>query len=151
MVKVKMKIGLKHNIKEVRDKVQEFKKDANFGDVVFAGIRAIAVAQRRAAPSRTSKDIARSIKVTNVNKTRNGWSATSYTNLRKAIYTNEGTATHIGGNEYEIKWTDKRTNREVRVMHPGIRGQHWFERGANEGSPLAYKAFKEKVDRLVRR
>jgi hypothetical protein len=31
------------------------------------------------------------------------------------------------------------------IMHPGIRGTHWFERGANLGSPLALAAFRAKV------
>lgn len=147
VAKIKIKFDATHNFDELRKDIKKIQNES-FGDVVFAGIRAIAVAQRREAPSRTSDDIARSIKTSSVNKTKDGWTAISYSNLKKAVFTNEGTGTRIGGEEYEIKWKTKR-GQEVVIRHPGIYRQQWFERGANKGSPLALKAFKQKVDRLM--
>ena len=146
-----------HDFGDMERDIKRIRREADFSQVVLDGIQAIQHHQRREAPKGRG-NIPRSIRPARVIKNgRNSWSGTSMTNYGPAIFTNEGTGTHgPSGSAYPI--IQRRQYKsgpragddyEVNIMHPGIRGTHWWERGAEKGTPLALEIFKRKVDRML--
>jgi hypothetical protein len=109
--------------------------------------------QRQYAPVGETGDgphgrIPRSIRPARVMRRNNSASATSRTDYGPAIFTNEGTGTRKssgGGRPYFIP----KAFGGVGVWHPGIRGTHWWERGADRGSIIALAAFRRKIERTL--
>lgn len=151
-----IKLKAEHNYGDLMRDLIRIQTQADFSQVVLEGINAIQQAQRKEAP-KGHGNIPRSIRPARIVRTGNTWSATSQTNYGPAIFTNEGTGTHgPSGRPYPI--VQRRTYKsgpragdeyEINIMHPGIKGTHWWERGAEIGSPLALEAFKRKVDRML--
>jgi hypothetical protein len=154
---IDINLRAEHDFGDMERDLKRIRKEADFSQEVLVGIQAIQHAQRREAPKGRG-NIARSIRPARVTKNgRNSWSGTSMTNYGPAIFTNEGTGTHgPSGRPYPIIQrrqykTGPRAgdDYEINIMHPGIRGTQWWERGADKGAPLALEAFKRKVDRML--
>lgn len=123
----------------------------DMSQVVLEGINAMQKYQRQYAPvgetgSGPHGRIPRSIRPARVMRRNNSASATSRTDYGPAIFTNEGTGTkqsHGGGRPYFIPIGSSG------FWHPGIRGTHWWERGAERGSIIALAAFRRKIERTL--
>jgi hypothetical protein len=155
---ITIEIKAEHNFGDMQRELMRIRSEADFSLTVLEGIQAIQHHQRREAP-KGHGNIPRSIRPARVIRNgRNSWSGTSMTNYGPAIFTNEGTGTHgPSGRPYPI--VQRRTYKsgprmgqeyEINIMHPGIRGQRWWERGIEKGTPLAFEAFKRKVDTMLK-
>ncbi len=140
-------------------------REANFEQVVLEGINAIQRFQRQEAPVGKEGTIPRSIKPARVIRERfGGWSATSRTTSDRGWYTNEGTWSGRRSEyprppkeRYQI--TQERRYRSgpregqpyiLNIDHPGIKAQKWFDKGFEQGVPVAESAFRRKVGRMLR-
>ena len=140
---------------DMLEDVRRIQRESDFSRVVADGINAIQREQKRIAPVGQSGRgphgrIARSILPAKI-YIRNDGSAegVSRTTYGPAIFTNEGTGSFSpGGRPYFIPRPD--WGKGEGLTHPGIRGTGWWERGANLGSPLALRAFQNKVERMLR-
>jgi hypothetical protein len=132
-------------------KINASKGMSDLSQVVLEGITAMQRYQRQYAPVGETGEgphgrIPRSIKPARVIKRNNAASATSRTDYGPAIFTNEGTGSRQsdgGGRPYFIP------RGSTGFWHPGIRGSHWWERGADRGSLIALEAFRRKVERTL--
>ena len=128
--------------------VRKINGDMELSQVVLEGITAMQRYQRKYAPIGETGEgphgrIPRSIKPARVMRRNNSASATSRTDYGPAIFTNEGTGSRRstgGGRPYFIP------RGSGGFWHPGIRGSHWWERGAEHGSIIALAAFRRKVE-----
>lgn len=157
-VTVGVALEVEHNFGDLTEDLRRIRREANFSQVVLTGISAIANAQRRAAPLGKERSIPGSIKTGSVVTRDNYWYADSKTNEPRAIFTNEGTGIH-GPSKQPYPIVQQRTYQSgpnrgedyiVNIMHPGIRGTHWFEKGADVGGIVALVAFDAKVERMLR-
>lgn len=156
MAKTFYTIKAHHNYGGFREELVRIRKESDFTQVVIDGINAMQSGQRKFAPIGRGKlkqgeshgRIPRSIGPARIYRGNNGSaSGVSRTTYGPAIFTNEGTGTHRpGGSPYFIGVGDEGDG----YMHPGIRGTHWWERGANYGSPIALRAFQNKVERMLK-
>lgn len=147
-----------HDVGDFLAEVRRIRNEADFSQVVLEGINAIQKFQRQMAPTHKFASIPRSIHAGKIIQRGNVWSAESTTSHGPAIFTNEGTGTHgPSGSPYQI--IQRRTYQsgprkgqeyEINITHPGIRGTHWWERGAEMGSSLAIRSFQNKVERILR-
>jgi hypothetical protein len=143
------RVYIDSNLPSVRAGLSAMQDEIDFKDVAKIGIEAIQQAQQQQAPigsgpgvhGRIPRSIETSVRSTDSEGSAEGVSRTIY---GPAIFTNLGTGLHgPEHSEYFIPRPDWGEGRGI--MHPGIRGTHWFERGANLGSPLALAAFRAKV------
>jgi hypothetical protein len=147
-----------HNVEAFIAKIRRIRAESNFSLVVLEGINAIQKYQRMLSPKGKDGNIPRSIAAGRIIKQGNTWVGTSLTNYGPAIFTNEGTGIHGPlGATYPItqirtykKGPNAGNEYEVNIDHPGIRGTHWWEKGAAIGSTLALRSFEDKVERLLR-
>lgn len=148
----------RHEFGDAIDYMRKVKGESDFSQEVLVGINAIQRAQKNLAPRGKQGRIPASIKAARITKTQNMWSAVSRTSYGPAVFTNEGTGTHgPKGAPYEI--VQNRVYKSgplagqsyiVNIMHPGIRGTHWWEAGAVIGSKIGLEAFRRKVGRILR-
>jgi len=133
--------------------VRRIQNEMDFTLAVLEGINAIQYWQRKYAPVGKGKGvhgrIPKKIKSARIMKRGDIVSATSRTTYAPAIFTNEGTGTHRpGGKAYFVRSPRGNIVRqgERGYMHPGVKGTHWWERGADKGSKIALEAFRRKVE-----
>ena len=137
-------------IGEIGQHAGRIARESDFSQVVLEGVNEMARSLRREAPIGRAGSIPPSIKSGRVTKKGDTYTGITWTNLKQAVFTNEGTGTHrAGGSPYNIEKTTLK-GRKYTIQHPGIKAQHWWERGANLASPLALRSFKKKVDRIMR-
>jgi hypothetical protein len=142
-----------HNWGDYLDAVRQINSRLpnDVSQVVLEGITAMQRYQRQYAPRGETGEgphgrIPRSIRPARVMRRNNSASATSRTDYGPAIFTNEGTGTKQssgGGRPYFIP------RGSSGFWHPGIRGTHWWERGAERGSIIALAAFRRKIERTL--
>lgn len=126
----------------------------DMSQVVLEGINAMQRYQRQYAPIGETGEgphgrIPRSIKPARVIRRNNSASATSRTDYGPAIFTNEGTGSKQRGGGGRAYFIPRAFGREGGVLHPGIRGTMWWERGAERGSIIALEAFRRKIERTL--
>lgn len=154
MGQISFRIYIDHNYGEMRQDLARMQDDMDFGDVAEEGIRYMQLSQIGEAPIGSGPGvhgrIPRSIEPYEVNRFPDGSAeGISRTRYGPAIFTSLGTGKYgPEGKEYFIPRPDWGEGRGI--MHPGIRGTQWWERGANKGAPLALAAFKRKVDTIMR-
>lgn len=157
-MEARVQIHARHNIEEGRAYYGKVKGEADFAQEVLIGIQAIQRAQKNLAPRGKDGRIPASISAGRITKAQNTWSSISRTSYGPAVFTNEGTGTHgPKGMPYEIVQNRvyqsgplKGQAYTVNILHPGIRGTHWWEAGAEVGSKVGLEAFRRKVDRILR-
>lgn len=156
---MRLTVDVEHEVKKLLRLARRFTDEGDFTQVVLEGIQQIQYFQRRLAPIGKEGTIPRSIKPARIVRTSSGAYADSVTQNPRAIFTNEGTGTHRPSNPapYEIVQerryqTGSRAGERytVNILHPGIRGTGWWERGADMGADLAEEAFRRKVERMMR-
>lgn len=159
MATIENELHVKHNLGDMLADLRRIKREDDFTLVALEGIQAIQRYQKKFAPKGKQGSIPRSIKPARVSKRGHTWTGVSRTTHPPAIFTNEGTGIHKpgGGERYPI--TQERTYKsgplkgqpyEVNILHPGIRGTHWWDRGFGVGSQLAIESFVRKVERVLR-
>ena len=131
--------------------VRQINHDMDLSQVVLEGINSMQRYQRYYAPVGETGPgphgrIPRSIRPARVMRRNNSASATSRTDYGPAIFTNEGTGTKSGGGGGRPYFIPRGASG---FWHPGIRGTHWWERGAERGSIIALAAFRRKVERTL--
>lgn len=152
MATIPFRLDIDNNFGDARRKLELTRESIDFTDVAREGIEAMALAQIGQAPIGSGPGvhghIPRSIE-TQVYPLGGGSAVgRSRTNERTAVYTNLGTGLHgPEGKEYFIPRPDWGEGRGI--WHPGIKGTHWWERGANLGSPIALAAFRRKVSEII--
>jgi hypothetical protein len=153
MAQMAFRIYMDSNLPSVRTGLRGLRDDIDMTDVARIGAEAMQKGQQSTAPVGSGPGvhgrIPRSIE-TSVKSTDNRGSAegVSRTRLDIATYTNLGTGLHgPKHSEYFIPRPDWGEGRGI--WHPGIRGTHWFERGANLGAPVALAAFRAKVTEML--
>jgi hypothetical protein len=161
MIKGFMRLVIKvhHDFGDMEADLRRIQRGMDFSQVVLEGINAIQKFQKQFAPiGKSGKGphgrIPRSIQPATIYRKTDGsaW-AFSRTSYGPAVFTNEGTGTFGPRNRpYFVGsgWGDTEQGGERGFMHPGIQGTHWFERGANMGSPIALAAFQRKVETMLR-
>lgn len=141
MESIKYTLEVVSNFKKLLEDIRRIKEEADFSLVVDEGIAHIRAAQRRAAPiGKTGPGphgrIPKSIQQSNVLQQGDTWKASTHTNYGPAIFTNVGTKKKY------MMWHGGK--------HPGLEAGHWWEAGSSLGANLAEKAFKDKVERMLR-
>jgi hypothetical protein len=153
MARLQFRVYIDSNLPSVRAGLADMHGDIDMRDVAKAGIEAMQLAQIGQAPigsgagvhGRIPRSLETSVRSTDSEGSAEG---ASFTRYGPAIFTNKGTGLYGPEHaEYFIPRPDWGEGRGI--MHPGIRGTHWFERGANLGSPLALAAFRAKVMTLL--
>lgn len=152
MATIPFRLELDHNVGSVRAALKEMESSIDFTDVAREGIEAMALGQIGQAPIGEGPGVHGSIprSIDTQVYPLGGGSAVgrSRTNEPRAVFTNVGTGTHgPEGKEYFIPRPDWGEGRGI--WHPGIKGTHWWERGANTGSPVALAAFRRKVSEIM--
>lgn len=148
------RVEIDHNIGSLGAELRRMQRDIDFGDVAEEGIRYMQLSQIGEAPIGSGKGvhgrIPRNIDLPDVRRYPDGSAeGISRTRYGPAIFTNLGTGLYgPEKKEYFIPRPDWGEGRGI--WHPGIRGTHWWERGANKGAPLALAAFKRKVETIMR-
>jgi hypothetical protein len=141
---------------DMRADLLRIRKELNFSQVVLDGINAIQKFQRMLAPiGHTGRgphgNIPRKILPARVYQRGDGsawaWSRTSY---GPAIFTSEGTGQFGPRNRPYFVARENEETGSRGYFHPGQRATHWWERGANMGSPFALASFERKVKHALR-
>lgn len=156
--RVSVALEVEHNFGDLIEDLARIRKESNFSQVVLTGINAIRKAQQQVAPTGKDRSIPGSIRANHVVSRDNYWYSDSITNEPRAIFTNEGTGMY-GPSKSPYPIVQNRTYQSgprrgesfiVNIMHPGIRGTHWWEKGADLGGIIALAAFDAKVERILR-
>lgn len=151
-VKIQLKVNTTYDY--VISEMQRIQAETNMEQVVLQGITDIQKAQRKYAPRGKTGQIPMSIRPGRVVRRGDSVTGTSETNRPEAIFTNEGTGRFANpprikkgapeGKAYFIPIGSRG------FWHPGIKGTHWWEKGAEVGGTLAFRSFRHKIERILR-